>query len=205
MTARFLYEDGPQCPGTSSHSFRATSIRVAPCQRLLISCAPRGSNSKRDCSSTWNSWKGPQMPALLRADRSRRRHRIDDCCRAAAAGQGDLPSRCVARPPVCESHAKVWLTALGPRPRDSSITGPERSTSAHSCDLRIGSIGEIYIATRTSPLVAQCRRPKAVALWFVVVFVHAGKAISKVFLKVVHWICKRCRREGAAKTAGTEL
>ena len=61
--------------------FYATSIRAARYWRLLISGAPRGPSSSRACSSTRNSRKAPQMPALLRADRRRLRHRIDRCCR----------------------------------------------------------------------------------------------------------------------------
>ena len=78
------------------------------------------------------------MLAFLRADRSRRHHGIDDFCRERQ--QAMEIARCVARPPVCENYVKVWLTALWHRPRNSSITGPKRSPSAHSCDLRIGSV-----------------------------------------------------------------
>jgi len=122
--------------------FGAMSIRVVRCQRLLISCAPRWPSSSRDCSSTWKSRKAPQMLAFLRADRSRRRHRIDDCC---GEGQQVMEiAHCVARPPVCENYVKVCLTARGHGPRNSSITGPERSSSAHSCDLRIGVAMESF-------------------------------------------------------------
>ena len=59
----------------------AMSIRVARCQRLLISRALRRSRSSRDCASTQNSREAPQSLAFFRADRSRRRHRFDNYCR----------------------------------------------------------------------------------------------------------------------------
>lgn len=39
------------------------------------------------------------------------------------------------------------------------------------------------------------QQPKMVRLWLIVVFVHSGNSISKVFLKVVHGIRERRRRK----------
>ena len=111
-------------------------IRVARCRRLLIPSAVRRPSSSRDCESTLNSREAPQTRALSRAARSLRRHRFDDDC-----GERELAAviaHCVARPPGCENYAEVRLTALEPEPRNFSITTPERSSSAHSCDLCIG-------------------------------------------------------------------
>jgi hypothetical protein len=113
----------------------AMSIRVARCRRLLIPSAVRRPRSSRDCESTRNSREAPQTLALSRAERSRRRHRFDDYCR-----QRQLAAEIAhfSRPPGRENYVEVRLTALEPEPRNFSITTPERSPSAHSCDLCIG-------------------------------------------------------------------
>ena len=116
--------------------FGAMSICVARCQRLVIPCAVRRSRSSRDCASTRNSWEAPQTLALSRADRGRRRYRFDDYCRERQLA-AEI-AHCVARPPGCENYVEVRLTALGPEPRNSWITAPERPSFAHSCDLCIG-------------------------------------------------------------------
>ena len=117
----------------------AMSIRVAPCRRLLIPSAVRRPRSSRDCESTRNSREAPQTLALSRAERSRRRHRFDDYLRERQLA-AEI-AHCVARPPGCENYVEVRLTALESEPRNFSITTPERSSSAHSCDLCIGVEG----------------------------------------------------------------
>jgi hypothetical protein len=121
----------------------AMSIRVARCPRLLIPCAVRRPRSSRDCASTRNSREAPQTLALSRADRRRRRHRFGDYGRERQLA-AEI-AHCGARPPVCDNYVEVRSTALGPEPRNSSITAPERSSSAHSCDLCIG------VAMQSSP------------------------------------------------------
>lgn len=69
--------------------FGAMSIRVARCRRLLISCAPRGPISSRDCSSTWNSRKAPQMLALLRSRSQSSAPQDRRLLSRAATGHGD--------------------------------------------------------------------------------------------------------------------
>ena len=125
----------------------AMSIRVAPCQRLVIPCAVRRPRSSRDCAATRNGREAPQTLALSRADRSRRRHRFEDHSRERQLAMEI--AHCVARPPACKNYVEFGSTAVGPEPRNSSITTPECSSPAHSCDLCIGVAGELCIATQS--------------------------------------------------------
>ena len=144
-------------PMTMAHKARhlirivlgAMSIRVARRQRLLIPSSVRRPRSSRDCESTRNSRDARQTLALSRAERSRRRRRFDDYCRERQLA-AEI-AHCVARPPMCENYVEVRLPALGPEPRDFSITTLERSTSAHSCDLCIGVDGGYWLVR--SPVV----------------------------------------------------
>ena len=95
-----------------------------------------GPRSSSNLASTRNSRESLQALALLRADRSHLRHRFDNYCRERQLA-AEI-AHCVARPPVRENYVEVRLTALGPEPRNSSITALEPSGSAHSCDLCIG-------------------------------------------------------------------
>jgi hypothetical protein len=103
-----------------------------------------GPRSSSNLASTRNSRESLQALALLRADRSHLRHRFDNYCRERQLA-AEI-AHCVARPPVRENYVEVRLTALGPEPRNSSITALEPSCSAHSCDLCIVLYAELSIA-----------------------------------------------------------
>jgi hypothetical protein len=132
----FSYEDGPRGPATCSHSFgrHEHSLRAVP--PVGIPCAVRRPRSSLDCAATWNCREAPQTLALSRADHGRRRHRFDDHPRDLQLATEI--AQCVARPLRANYYVEVRLTALGSEPRNSSITAPDRSSSAHSRDMCIG-------------------------------------------------------------------
>ena len=127
----------------------AMSIGVARCQRLLNSCSLQGPRSPCEFAPKRISREAAQTLAFLRADCGRRRHRFDDYCRERQLAP-EIGHR-VARSSVHENDVEVRLTELGPEPRTSSITAPERSISAHRCDLYIGSRVESVMPATSSP------------------------------------------------------
>jgi hypothetical protein len=116
---------------------RAMSIRVAPRQRLVIPTSARRPRS----------WFAASQLEILGKPNKRWRCRgpntvvgaIGSTTTADGARQliAEIAHR-VERPPVCEYYVEVRLPAIGPEPRNFSITTLERSTSAHSCNLCIG-------------------------------------------------------------------
>ena len=135
---------------------------------VALLCRRDEQRSPRDWSSVQNGLKAPQLLVLLRADRGLRRHRIGTA--AESAKQVMRIARYVARPLVGKNYVKVWLTAFGPGAPNSSITGPKRSSTAHSCDLRIGSgsslltaVYELAESARSSPLPATALGPRKTA------------------------------------------
>ena len=132
----FSYGHGLEGPATSSHSLVRQEYSHCSVPASIDPCAVRRPRSSRDRASTRNSREAPQTLASSRADRNRRRHGFDDYCRERQLA-AEI-TNCVASPRVRENYVEVQLTALGPEPRNSSITALERFSSAHSCDLCIG-------------------------------------------------------------------
>ena len=79
-------------------------------------------------------------PAAL--GRTTQRRRVEDCRRERPLAIGI--THCFAKPHARENYVKVWLAVLPQRPRRSSAAGPPRSSSTHSCDLRIVAVMDIY-------------------------------------------------------------
>ena len=130
------WSDGSEGVVTSLHSFRhqEPSCRPAPatgdlvCEAMAEFVARLLINLERSAGPTNAGVRASrsQLPPL----------RVENCCRERH--QEMEIARCVARPRARENYVEVWLTTKVRRPRMSSATRLERSSSAHSCNLCIG-------------------------------------------------------------------
>ena len=133
------WSDGSEGVATSLHSFRhqEPSCYPAPatvdlvCEAMAEFVARLHMNLERSARPTNAGVRASrsQLPPL----------RVENCCRER---QQDMEiARCVARPRARENYVEVWLATNVHRPRKSSATGLERSSSAHSCNLCIRVAG----------------------------------------------------------------
>jgi len=74
--------------------------------------------------------------------RKTQRRRVEDIRRQQPLAIGI--THCFAKPHAREDYVKVWLAVLPQPPRKSSGAGRPRSSSMHSCDLRIVAVMQNY-------------------------------------------------------------
>ena len=133
-----------KAPAASSHSFRRHEhSRCAVPASVDFVCAARAELIVRLLVNVEQS-EGPANAGVV-ASRSRSSAPQDRrLLSRAATGHGDRPLR--RKTPVCENYVKVWLTALGHGPRNSSITGPMRSRPLRRSGAKNRVKGPIEIA-----------------------------------------------------------
>ena len=132
----FSCEDGPQGEATFAHSFgRHKHPRCVMPASVDFVCATRAEiveqlhvNAEQSRILANDAW--------WRALRGCRRRRSKVALSRVATGRNIAHSAAI--PPGLENYVEIRLKALGPERRNSSITTPKRSSSAHSCDLCIG-------------------------------------------------------------------